>query len=330
MRTKKELKKEIFALDPSALPDHIEVGDVVTNLIAGAPTLAMLNPQTGVKAGTTAQLNILTSDVTWTNSNCQTAETGDNTVITDRNITTTRINDREINCLDVMDAKLPMYMAAGAHNEDTDIAQIIIEEKQKRNSKQLEKLVWRGDTAGSGNLSLTDGYLKIAQGETGDLGYYQAYGAGDLTGIANFAADPIGAVKAILKNRTDELYDAEEVCLWMSLPNMNLLADKIRDTYGLDATASFVNTGDENRDGKHTFKFPGTNLIIKGTHGLNGGDDLFCTYEANLRYATDLESDLEEVDVFYDKFNKAFVTDIVFAIGFNYQDPSQVLYVPAP
>ena len=118
----KELEKQAFDIDVSGLPDNIDVGEVVVNLIAGAPTLAKLVPQTGIKAGSTEQLNILDTDVTWSNGQCVTTETGDNTVITDRNLTTAQITDRELLCLDQVSAKLPMYMAAGADNQDLDFA----------------------------------------------------------------------------------------------------------------------------------------------------------------------------------------------------------------
>ena len=162
---KEELKKEAFALDPSALPDNIDVGDVVVNIIAGSSTLETLTPQTGIKAGSTEQLNILDTDVVWSTGNCVSSATGGETTIVPRNLTTTRLTDRELLCLDVLDAKLPMYMAAGANNEDFGFSDLFMQHKIAKNSYQLEKLVWQGDTAGAGNLSVTDGFLKIAAGD---------------------------------------------------------------------------------------------------------------------------------------------------------------------
>jgi len=325
MRTKEDLKKEAFALDVSALPDYIDnKGEIVANLIAGAKTLGMLMPQTGIKAGSTERLNILSTDVTWSAGDCVSTETGDNTVIAPRDITTTRLTDRELMCLDVLDAKLPMIQAAGARNEELPFANLFIEEKVKYNSYNLEKLVWQGNVAtGTGNLQFVDGFLALAAAES--IGFEGVYGT-DLP--ANFAARPIEVLEAIAANRTDELYERDDFTVFMNLANYSLLNKDIRDTYGLNATGDYTNTGMENME--QTMVFPGTNIKVVGTHGLNGVDTIFATYMENLRYGTDLENDREDVELFFDKYHKELVSDIVFSIGFQYQDASQVMTVVAP
>lgn len=327
MRTKEELKKEAMALTVSALPDHVEnKGEIVVNLIAGAKTLSMLTPQTGIKAGSTEQLNILSTDVTWSAGNCVATETGDNTVLTPRDISTVRLTDRELMCLDVLDAKLPMIQAAGARNEDLPFASIFIDTKVKQNAKQLEVLTWQGSIAtGAGNLALVDGFLELALQDTGGLGYEEVYGAGDLTGIANFAANPIGVLEAIAANRTDEMYDREDFTVFMDLASYSLLNKGIRDTFGMNLTGSFTDSGLENIEQSMTF--PGTNIKIVGTHGMNGSGQLFATYMENMRYGTDLENDKEDVELFFDKYHKELVSDIVFSIGYQYQDPTQVVWI---
>ena len=327
MRTKEELKKEAFALDVSALPDYIDnKGEIVANLIAGSKTLGMLSPQTGIKAGSTERLNILSTDVTWSSANCVATETGDNTVITPRDISTVRLADRELLCLDDLDAKLPMIQSAGARNEELPFANLYIEEKVKYNSYNLEKLTWQGSIAtGAGNLALQDGFLEIALQETGNLAYEQVYGAGDFAAIASFSANPIGAIELLAANRTAELYERDDFTVFMNLANYSLLAKDIRDTYGLNATGDYTNSGMENME--QTMMFPGTNIKIVGTHGMNGTDDLFATYVANMRYGTDLENNRESVELFFDKYHKQLVSDIVFSIGYQVQDPSQVMWV---
>ena len=324
MRTKQDLKKEAFALDVSALPDYVDnKGEIVANLIAGAKTLGMLMPQTGIKAGSTERLNILSTDVTWSNGDCVATETGDNTAITPRDISTVRLTDRELMCLDVLDAKLPMIQAAGARNEELPFANLYIQEKVKSNSYNLEKLVWQGEQGvGVGNLQFVDGFLALAAAESGNLALDGKYGTGF---PANFAADPIATIEAISAARTPELYERDDFTVFMSLANYSSLAKDIRDTYGLNATGDYTNSGMENAT--QTMVFPGTNIKIVGTHGLNGVDSLFATYVENMRYGTDLENDKEDVELFFDKYHKQLVSDIVFSIGYQVQDPSQVMWV---
>jgi len=334
MRTKEQFKKEAketFALDVTALPDYVDnKGDIIVNLISMAQTLSMITPQTGIKAGSTERVNILSTDVVWSDGDCVNTVTGATTVLTPRDISTVRLTDREELCPDKLDAVLPMIMAAGARNEELPFSALYIETKVKQNAKALESLTWQGSIAtGAGNLALQDGYLELALQDTGNLGYEQTYGAGDFAGIANFAADPIGAVELFNANMSAEMDDRDDVIFFVSNANFKLLAKDIRDTYGLNATGVFESTGYENEEGRRMLKFPGTEILVMGTHGLSGVDTMFGTYLENLRYGTDLENDKEDVDLYFSKDKKALVSDLVFSIGYQWQDSSQIMIVGA-
>jgi len=334
MRTKEQFKREAqetFSLDPTALPDYIDnKGDIIVNLISRAQTLAMITPQTGIKAGSTERLNILSTGVVWSDGDCVSSPTGATTVLTPRDISTVRLTDREELCLDLLDAKLPMIQAAGARNEELPFSALYIETKVMENAKALEKLTWQGSIAtGAGNLALQDGYLELALQDTGNLGYEQTYGAGDFSAIADFSADPIKAVELFNANMPEEMDDRDDVIFFVSNSNFKALAKDIRDTYGLDATGVFLDSGFENQEGRRMLKFPGTEIIVMGTHGLSGSDSMFGTYLENLRYGTDLENDKEDVDLFFDKKDKVLVSDVVFSIGYQWQDSSQIMIVGA-
>jgi len=110
--------------------------------------------------------------------------------------------------------------------------------------------------------------------------------------------------------------------LFMSSAYVSLLSQALVD-------ANLFNYGQvsENENGLMEFNFPGTNVKIKGTYGLSSNNSMFLTIEGNLRYGTDLENDKENVELFFDKYHKQLVSDLVFAAGFQYELPSQVVYV---
>lgn len=321
MKNKNELMKEIFALDVSTLPDFVDnKGELIVDLLAGAPTLAELVPQLGAKANTQVQLNILDSSVVWDSGNCVNTVTGGATTINPRYVDVVRLTDREELCLDDLDAKLPMIQTAGARNEDLPFAKQFIELKINRNSKQLEKLAWQGNTGtGSGNMALADGYLAIADSETSDLAFYDDF--------VDFFADPIAVIDEMLENRTDEMYEMDDFVINMPLSYFSALAKAVRDSFGISGTGDFMNTGHENQAGVATMIYPGTNIVVRGLAGMGGVDAVFATSKSNLRYVTDLENDREDVELYYSKDKKALVSDIVFAIGFQYEFPEKVLYM---
>jgi len=325
MKLKKDdIIKEIFALSVSGYGDFVDrKSEIIANLICGAPTLESLVPMTGAKAGTTVELNMLSTAVTWQGGDCVTTATG-TTTLAPRSVAVKRITDREELCLDKLDAKLPMIQKAGARNEELPFAQLFMDLKVANNSKQLEKLAWRGSlTGGTGNLGLADGWIMKAEAETSSLAYYSTITAFTNTNDAYI----ISKLEAILTNRSDEMREMETT-IWCSPAYFSIISKALRTTYGMNGTGVYTNAGAGNLEGRiQEMWYPGENVLIKATHGLSSNDSLFCTFQANLRYVTDMESDKENVELFFDKYHKALVSDIIFSIGFQYEMPEHVIYM---
>jgi hypothetical protein len=218
-----------------------------------------------------------------------------------------------------------MLQKAGANNEELPFADVYMGLKLAENSKQVEKLAWRGDlTGGTANLAVTDGWLAKANAETGSLGYYATF-----SGLSEGQASvTIAQLRTILSNRTDELRERADTTINCAPADFEIIANAIVDTYGIAGTGLYMNSGSEIQLGNVQEMFwPGSNVKIKATHGLSSNNSLFCTYEQNLRYTVDLASDQDTVDMFFDKYHRALVSDIIFTIGFNYEQPAHVLYV---
>jgi hypothetical protein len=308
---------EKFGLTVSGYADFQgRVPEVISEIVASAPTLRDLIPQTGIKANTSTDLNILSTDVTWSSTDCIATETGNNTVLKPRVISVKRLADRELMCLDALDAKVPQLQAAGAMNDTLSFSEALINLKVAKNAKALEKLAWQGSlTGGTGNLALADGYCEIAKGETGSLAYYS-------TMTAQTKATIIDTIQSkVLDNRTDEMFE-NGMTIYMSNSYASLLSQAL-----IDKNLFHFGQVAENADGTMRFTYPGTNVKIIGTYGLNSVNHLYATIDGNLRFGTDLEADRETVEVFYDKYHKQLVSDIVFAAGFQIELPSQVIFI---
>lgn len=323
--------KQLFAefatnVDLTALSNYeMNTGEIIVDIIESAPTLAELIPMTGVKPGTTVNMNIMDTDIVWQTGDCVT--TPDGTVeLKPRPVTCVRVTDRNEICLDQFEAKLPMIMRAGQKNEELPFAVQFIEYKKKLNAKELEKLAWGGVIgSGEGNLNVTEGYIQLALNESADLGHY------DNGGDAFTASTAVAKMEEFLSNRTDAQRELDNFTVYLSPANYSILANALITKYGVAGTGIFTNLGSANANSKlQEFIYPGSDVRIKATHGLStsnqgGSDYLFATGVDNLRYVTDLESDRENVELFFDKYHKVLVSDLVFAIGFQYQFASQVM-----
>jgi hypothetical protein len=322
--------KQLFAefattVDLTAIPDYeINTGEIVVDIIESAPTLSELIPMTGVKPGTTQNMNIMSTDIVWQTGDCVTTPEG-TVELKPRPATCVRVTDRMELCLDQFEAKLPMIMRAGQKNEDLPFAAQFIDFKKKLNTKELEKLAWAGNTAaGTGNLEVTNGYVKLALLEASDLGFNDAVGAFNVN-------TAVGIVQDLLDARTDAQREIENFTIYMSPANYSILANSLVAAFGANGTGYYTNLGNPNVDSKNQeFIFPGTDVRIKATFGLSkqyhgNKDYLFATGTSNLRYVTDLEADRENFELYFDKYHKALVSDLVFAIGFQYEFASQVM-----
>lgn len=315
MNEKKLIEK--FNLTVSGYADFEgREAQVISEIVASAPTLKDLVPMTGIKANSSTDLNILSTDVTWTSGDCVATETGNNTVLKPRKISVHRLSDRELICLDKIDAKVPQLQSAGALNDDLSFSEALINLKVAKNAKALEKLAWAGSLTGqTGNLSLADGYIEIAKGETGSLAYYS-------TMTAQTKATIIDTIQTkVLDNRTDEMFE-NGMTIYLSNSYASLLSQAL-----IDKNLFHFGQVAENADGTMRFTYPGTNVKITGTYGLNSLNHLYATIDGNLRFGTDMESDKETVEVFYDKYHKQLVSDIVFAAGFQVELASQVIFI---
>ena len=326
-KTKLEkLKEEIFSLDVTGYSTAIDrPEEIIANLFGVSSVLRNLIPQTGAKANTTVELNILTTDVVFSNADCVNTATGADTVLAPRTVSMKRLTDREELCLDKLDAKLPKIQSAGAYNDELPFAGQYMDLKVSEAGKALELIAFQGNTAivgATNNLNKATGWLAIANAETAKLNHYATIAAADL-----LPADILATVQGLINTRSAEMMIMEDVKIFMSLPLFGTLQQAILTAYGIYGAGNFVNNGDQNQAGVNSFMFPGTNVTIVGTYGMTGNSSLFMTSESNLRYLTDMESDKETVELFFDKYHKALVSEIVFAIGFQYEFPELVSYL---
>lgn len=314
-----EIKKEIFSLDVSGYSDFVDrKEEIIADIFASTPTLGDLVPQVGAKAGTTVELNILESETILQNGQCVTDFSG-STTLYPREAKIARITNRKNMCIDKLDAKLPMIMKPGARNEELPFAEQYINLEVANTANLLEKQVWQGDATGSTvNLNNFDGYLKISLGETADLAYYNTFSS--FTGTT-----AIDVMDEALANRSEKMWDDNDVVAYVSQPFFYALTKAIRSVEGINPTGAYNDSGHEEQVSKNAIYYPGTSVVVKATQGLNGNNSVFITTQGNLRYLTDLESDKENVDLFFDKYHKELVSDLVFGMAVQYEFADRVI-----
>lgn len=324
----KKMTTEQFAITVSAYTDYKErSSEIVADVLASTPLLSTLNWSTGHKAGTTFEDNIFETSVTWSNGACVKTETGNNTSMKPRPVSIVQITDREITCIDLLSPKIPMFLPTGANMQELNstLSSAIIDGKVDANANEMEVAFFQGDTTivgATNNLGKVNGVLKIADGETSALAFYDTITDADMS-VTNIEA----TLRNALANRTPKMLKNQNVTMWLSYADYAVLQAALLAKYGIAGTGVYVNTGNQNETGEMETLFIGTNVKVRGTYGLDGNGSVWITDTDNNRGYTDLEHDLESIDIFFDKPSRSLYSDLIFAVAFNYMRPEDVIYL---
>ena len=152
-----------------------------------------------------------------------------------------------------------------------------------------EKLIWQGDTDKTGELALTDGFLKVI----GEDGVKATTNANAYTAIKN---------------------------VYMAIPESAL--DKAVIFVGADTYRQFIqemvekNLYHYSANGvENEFIFPATNTKVIAVNGLNGTKKIVGARPENLFIGVDMMDDAEKFDLWYSKDNDEFRLNIQYNLG---------------
>ena len=291
----------------SSLPAYVDqhkLGLVEKTVMEGR-TIDNVNVQTGIR-GTTA-INILTTDVKFSDGSvCGFTPDGTQT-FTQRDIVTGAVKVNVEYCAKVFRNKYPDYMLRyGAGKETLPYEEYLVNSIVKSTQRELDRVIWFGDTEKSGNIQFFDGYLKIA-GADGAIAVDKVAGTGAYETIHDaYMALPAEVFPnaiafcspSILRKYSDELLEKN---LFHFAPESN----------------------------PNEIMIPNTNIRLIATPGLAplGSEDEYIVMgdKNNFYYGCDLQGDEEQFTMDYDKTSDTFKLAIGFNAGVQFAFPDQIV-----
>ena len=288
------------AIDVSGLVDYVEQNkqDLISASIIGAPTLTYpIDIITGVKYKENFNFLAVTAPFQ-SGSTCAFNASG-TTVFTKTELTVVDVKVQNEYCPKELEKKYTQkFLRPGAHQEEMPLGQYITDLVNKLIAAQMEQAIWQGDTANPGvnNLKHFDGLVKKV--DAASPVYATATAAVTTTNI-------IGII--------DDMYTklGASIPAIMSRPDLVLVIGK--DTFqkvvlALKALNYFhVEVNQTLQSWEMTFPWYGLKIVavdglsnIAGTAGAYK-DRMFLTYWDNLAFVTDLENDMENIEVWYSK-----------------------------
>ena len=277
--------------------------DVVLGSVEG-DSVANMRKQLGVK--TKEKLNYLNvTPALQSGKDCGFNASG-STVFSDRDITVKTIKAQDEYCdRDLLGKFAESLVNIAAGKETLPFEAQIVDEVVKGIRKQIEKIVWQGDTT----LGI-DGLLKMA-----------ASGGTDSASTVNVSiakgTNIYEAVKAVYLAIPEELLD--NAFIGLSPANFRAF------TQAMVEKNYYHYSGPQDAN-VNEFIFPGSNVKVKSIQGLSGvNDKIYASVWDNLVYGTDLLNDEETVNAWYDPNTELFRYTIRFNAGVSTLFPDEVV-----
>ena len=296
----------------SSLPDYVkENREVLIDQVAiQGPTIRRMAKQTGIKKS--AVLNYLdVTPVLQPGAGCGFTPQGD-IELTDRDLDVAVIKINMDVCPDKLRGTFAEYLIRTRAGEqplpyEQEITDAIVAFIQEA----MEKAIWQGDTDSlDANLANFDGLLKIADDETDTV-----KPSITATTWSAFVAQVLAAIPAAARKRgaVINLSPAAFEGYLMELVNANL----------------FHYSGPQN-EAPTEWIIPGTNVKVVRVEGLAESGYALATYDRNLYFGTDLESDMEDFSITYDEKDEIFLIKVRWAAGVQIAFPDRVVLAAEP
>lgn len=283
-----------MALNLSGLSAYTDQNamDLIKEAVLRGRTVDLVQVQGGVKSSAT--INRLSTTLNAAAGACGWSATS-STTLDQRTISVCDIKINESICLnDLENYYTQIQMNPGSYNTEIPFEQLYSENKRDQIMGLVEDLIWKGDTGGSGNLALCDGFKKLFDaGITASSAYYGTYS----TNTTTLASTIVAKVDEAIGKLNTDIIDTDDLHLFMSYADYRIYARALRDAN------YFAYTGAENQGLDFSQVHPGTNVRVVAVRGLNGTNRWVLTRASNLYVGTDLLSDAEDFRIFYSQDN---------------------------
>jgi hypothetical protein len=316
MSLRKQIKSQ-FDYDVSGLTNYVEEKEdqVLVLAVTGAPTLDAIRVETGIKG--TQRVHTLDADVNYQDaSSCGLENNGDVT-LGEFDLTTHAIGYKMKFCNKDLIGKYPQtWLTAGAQAEDENlpIEERIINRIVTKNNFELEKLIWRGDSAlSSGNLQFFNGFKTLFDASS-IVTELNGFGGSNI--VANItsanAYDVFYSVAERMDAVNEGIADSGEMIIFTDRTKFSMLT---KNLVGLN----LFHFDPDSKRSRYEIEMPGTDIKVRVATGLSGAGNggIYVGKSSELTFGTDLESDSDSFRIWYSEDDDVIYVQNKFRAGVN-------------
>jgi hypothetical protein len=300
-----------MSFDKSAVAGYVAANEkvLVAKAILKSKTAGLVSFQPGVKGS--AQLNLLNASSTLQAGGCGWTPAG-TTTLTKRNIVTGQFKVNQDLCEDDLIGTFAEWGVQVAVGKTTlPFEQMLIDENLASIQKQVETLVWKGDTTGATGtyLDITDGFIKIIGAASGVIDATE-------NGIS-LATSPVEAINAIVSKIPNEIIDATDLTIFAGYEVVRKYISDFNDSnsyhFALELTPNLE------------VIIPGTSIKLIGVAGLNNTNKAYASTLSNFYVGGDVEGDESKYKFWYSEDNSTFRLKVEFNLGMQIAFPDFVV-----
>ena len=293
----------------SGLPSYVEQNRdlIIKNFaLVGSATRSRIGLRTGVKSG--MKIPFLGFDIALQDGSGCGFNALDEAPLSQRTISVEALKHDGQLCPETLLGKYAEYLVrVNATAEELPYEQYLMDAMTREVNKVIEKLIWQGNkTSGTGNMAFMNGFLvqMVADSDVVDVSIASG----------TTAYDGLIAVYAAM---TEETLERGGVIFVSPAIYRSFLMDMVRLNY-------FHYAGPQDA-APEEFVLPGSDVRVIKTPGLAGNLNVVGTFADNLVYATDVEGDETDIDLWYSKDDRLFKWQAKWTSGVAYFFPDQIV-----
>lgn len=293
----------------SSLPAYVEQHRdlIIKNMaLVGTGTRSRIAIRTGVKSG--ARIPFLDFNIVLQDGSGCGFNPLDEAELTQRPIEVVPIKHDGQLCPETLLGTYAEYLVRiNATENELPYEQYLMDAMTREVNKVVEKLIWQGDkTNGTGNMALIDGFIAQLSADSDVITESIASGATAYAGLMQVYA-----------SMTDEALERGGVIFVAPAIYRAFLSDMVN--------MNFYHYAGPQASAPEEFILPGTDVRVIKAPGLAGDLNVVATFADNLVYATDVEGDETDVDLWWSADDRLFKWQAKWTSGVSYFFPDQIV-----
>ena len=298
-----------MAFDVSTITGYVAANEkqLIGKTLIKGKTASLVSKQTGVKGS--AYLNLLVADSPLAAGGCG-WNAGGTTTLTTRQIKTGQIKVNQSFCDKTLIGTAFEYGVKVAVGDKTlPFEEDFINQNILSIQRQLEDVMWKGDTTASTYLGRFDGYIKVLAGSAGVV---------DVTAAAALTStNAVAEVNKVIAAIKDEIIDATDLVIFAPYEYARAYVAGLQAANLFHYTADYKNGFD--------FTIPGTNIRMVAVAGLNTTKKMYAGQLSNFFMGTDLVGNEEKFMFWYSEDNSEFRLKVEFNAGVQVAFPDLIV-----